>query len=98
MLIATAREQRPACLAKAAMGVGGMELDEGGNGHRRKCSRQRCQQASSPTMPPSPVCGESAAGAAGGWQMERRRFFSEATMAKIQEPEETFALTEHAPA
>jgi hypothetical protein len=30
--------------------------------------------------------------------MERRRFFSEATMAKIQEPEETFALTEHAPA
>jgi hypothetical protein len=30
--------------------------------------------------------------------MERRRFFSEATMAKIQEPEETFALTEYAPA
>ena len=26
------------------------------------------------------------------WQLERRRFFSEATMAKIPEPEETLEL------
>ena len=28
------------------------------------------------------------------WQLERRRFFSEATMAKIPEPEETLELTD----
>jgi hypothetical protein len=27
------------------------------------------------------------------WQLERRRFFSEASMAKIPEPEEAFVLT-----
>jgi len=28
------------------------------------------------------------------WQLERRRFFSEATMAKIPEPEEALELTD----
>lgn len=28
------------------------------------------------------------------WQLERRRFFSEATMAKIPEPEEPLELTD----
>ena len=28
------------------------------------------------------------------WQLERRRFFSEATMAKIPEPEETLELAD----
>ena len=32
------------------------------------------------------------------WQLERRRFFSEASMAKIPEPEEAFVLTDGAPA
>jgi putative transposase len=32
------------------------------------------------------------------WQLERRRFFSEATMAKIPEPEEAFVLTNGDPA
>jgi putative transposase len=32
------------------------------------------------------------------WQLERRRFFSEATMAKIPEPEEPLKLTEADPA
>jgi hypothetical protein len=32
------------------------------------------------------------------WQLERRRFFSEATMAKIPEPEEAIVLTDAAPA
>ena len=32
------------------------------------------------------------------WQLERRRFFSEATMAKIPEPEEAFVLTHGDPA
>jgi putative transposase len=31
------------------------------------------------------------------WPLERRRFFSEATMAKIPEPEEAFVLTDAAP-
>ena len=31
------------------------------------------------------------------WQLERRRFFSEATMAKIPEPEEALELTEADP-
>jgi putative transposase len=31
------------------------------------------------------------------WQLERRRFFSEATMAKIPEPEEAFVLNGAAP-
>jgi hypothetical protein len=32
------------------------------------------------------------------WQLERRRFFSEASMAKIPEPEEAFVLTNGDPA
>jgi transposase-like protein len=32
------------------------------------------------------------------WQLERRRFFSEATMAKIPEPEEMLELSETDPA
>jgi putative transposase len=32
------------------------------------------------------------------WELERRRFFSEATIAKIPEPEEAFVLTDAAPA
>ena len=32
------------------------------------------------------------------WQLERRRFFSEATMAKIPEPEEPLELTDGDPA
>ena len=32
------------------------------------------------------------------WQLERRRFFSEATMAKIPEPEEAFVLANGDPA
>jgi len=32
------------------------------------------------------------------WQLERRRFFSEATMAKIPQPEEAFVLTRGDPA
>jgi putative transposase len=31
------------------------------------------------------------------WQLERRRFFSEATMAKIPEPEEPLELTDADP-
>jgi len=80
------------------MEVGGMEVDVGetvsaGSAPGSTASRhlpQRCRH--------HPACGQSAAGAAGGWQLERRRFFSEATMAKIHEPEEAFALTERAPA
>ena len=32
------------------------------------------------------------------WQLERRRFFSEATMAKIPQPEELLGLTDGDPA
>ena len=32
------------------------------------------------------------------WQLERRRFFSEATMAKIPQPEELLELTDGDPA
>jgi putative transposase len=32
------------------------------------------------------------------WQLERRRFFSEATMAKIPQPEELLELTDRDPA
>ena len=31
------------------------------------------------------------------WQLERRRFFSEATMAKIPDPEEAFVITDAVP-
>ena len=32
------------------------------------------------------------------WQLERRRFFSEATMAKIADPEEPLGFSENDPA
>jgi len=32
------------------------------------------------------------------WQLERRRFFSEATMAKIPDPEEPLGFSENDPA